>query len=161
MHQHTDGTQTDLLLTRAQTARRIGVSLATVRRMEKSELNPIVIDGKYLFRAEDVDRYANADEGHVAARAFEFFEAGKDQVQVVIAMNLAPEQVTRLHDQWVQMSNRVVMDPPGLGLPRFLRDELGCDVTPVAMLAALRMLYLDEGLRARWSVAVREAMARR
>ncbi len=159
MREPTNDAQTELLLTRAQTARRIGVSLATVRRMEKSELTPIVIDGKHVFRAEDVDRYSNADDGHVAARAFELFEAGKDQVQVVIAMSLPPERVAKLHGQWVQMSNRIVMDPPGAGLRRFLREELGGDVTPAAVLAALRMLCGDGELRKRWVSTLRVGLA--
>jgi hypothetical protein len=49
-------TETNLLLTRAQAARRLGISIATVRRMEANELAPIVVEGKHLFRAKDVER---------------------------------------------------------------------------------------------------------
>ena len=36
-----------VLRTRQQSARRMGVSLATVRRMEGGELQPVIVDGKH------------------------------------------------------------------------------------------------------------------
>ncbi|HET8932007.1 MAG TPA: hypothetical protein VFN67_01140 [Polyangiales bacterium] len=43
----------DVLLARAQAARRMGVSVATIRRMEGDELQPVIIDGKHCFALED------------------------------------------------------------------------------------------------------------
>ena len=42
-------TETNLLLTRAQAARRLGISIATVRRMEANELAPIVVEASTYF----------------------------------------------------------------------------------------------------------------
>jgi len=143
-------TPDEVLLTRTEAARRMGVSVSTVRRMEHSALTPIVVQGKHLFRCEEVDRYTAKGEGEIAARAFALFEAGKSPVDAVILLEQVPERIQQLHEEWAKLSCRIAADAPSGGLARFLRDEFEGSLTPRALTAAMRMLYLDEDLRARW-----------
>jgi hypothetical protein len=107
-----------VLLTRSQGARRMGVSLATVRRMEGSELQPIVVDGKHCFPIEDVDRHRRVTDGDLAATAFQMFNDDKSQVDVVIALKEAPERIRKLFNDWVEMSGCIVAAPPPIGYRR-------------------------------------------
>jgi hypothetical protein len=110
-----------VLLTRGQAARRMGVSLATVRRMEGAELQPILIDGKHCFPIEDVDRHRRATDGDLAAMAFQMFEEDKTQVEAVIALKEPPERIRKLFQHWLEMSECIVAGPPGLGYRRLWR----------------------------------------
>lgn len=56
-----------VLLTRTEAAKRMGVSVATVRRMEAAELHVEVINGRHLFRLEDVDRHRRVP-GHTRSQ---------------------------------------------------------------------------------------------
>jgi hypothetical protein len=93
-----------VLLTRAQAARRMGVSVATVRRMEGGELQPVIIDGKHCFALEDLECHRKVTDGDLAAKAFEMFNADKTQVDAVIALKEPPERIRRLFQDWVEMS---------------------------------------------------------
>src|SRR5947207_94075 len=71
-------------LTRGQAARRLGVAVATVRRMEGTKLHPRREDGLWLFDPQEVERLAlerateprpaqeaqRADGGDLAAEVF-------------------------------------------------------------------------------------------
>ena len=108
-------TTAELLLTRTQAARRIGASVATVRRMEQSgELVPLVVDGRHLFRAPEVERYVHADEGELAAAVFQALKDGKPAYQIVIDLKLPPDRVERFVEAWVRMTRSwLVMGPEG------------------------------------------------
>jgi len=103
-----------VLLTRTEAAKRMGVSVATVRRMEGAELRVEVIDGKHLLRIEDVDRHRRVPDGDLAAQVFQMFNEGYSQVEVVIQLKESPDRIRKLHNDWVEMSNCIVALPkPG------------------------------------------------
>ncbi|MBN1654346.1 MAG: helix-turn-helix domain-containing protein [Deltaproteobacteria bacterium] len=103
-----------VLLTRTEAAKRMGVSVATVRRMEGSELQVVMIDGKHLFHLEEVDRYRRVSDGDLAAQVFQMFNEGYSQVEVVIQLKESPDRIRKLHNDWVEMSNCIVALPkPG------------------------------------------------
>jgi hypothetical protein len=104
-----------VLLTRGQAARRMGVSLATVRHMEGAELQPVIVGGKHCFSIEDVDRHRRVTDGDLAAAAFQMFNDDKSQVDVVIALKEPPERIRTLFNDWVQMTGCIVAAPPPLG----------------------------------------------
>lgn len=109
-------------LTRADVARRLGVSRTTVRRFEGKALHPVEGPGGVRFFEERevqalqityrADRSAacatdadDADDaaGHHAADAFERFDHGATPSDVVKALHLRPELVLSLHEAWLRM----------------------------------------------------------
>jgi hypothetical protein len=138
----------DVLLTRGQAARRMGVSIATVRRMEGAELQPILVGGKHCFPIEDVDRNRKATDGDLAAQVFRMFNEDKTQVEVVIALKESPDRIRKLFHDWIEMSDCIVAGPPGLGQRR-LRRYLGGRITRRLVMVCLEMVFADPKLRAR------------
>jgi hypothetical protein len=141
------GTAGHLLLTRGQAALRMGVSLATVRRMEGAELRPLIIDGKHCFPIEDVDRYRKVTDGDLAAQAFQMFNEDKTPVDVVIALRESPERIRKLFQDWVEMSECLVAGPPGLG-HRKLSLFLGGRLTRRFLMRCVELVCADPRLRA-------------
>jgi hypothetical protein len=110
------------MLTRADVAKRIGASVASVRRYEGELLHPVVDDdGKHWFDPKEVTalaaRRANegkakirnakpADEartrGEIAALVFERFEQRQSHAEIVMGLRVEPETVRELFDQWCQ-----------------------------------------------------------
>ena len=92
-------------------ARRLGVSVATIRRYEGSRLHPRQgEDGVWRFNPEEVDaladqprshRSAPRDEGQAAARAFFLFGRGRDLREIVIDTKLHPRVVRELYAEWL------------------------------------------------------------
>jgi hypothetical protein len=104
-------------LTRAAVARRLGVGISSVRRLEGRVLHPVVdVAGTHRFDPREVDAHAEtsarqrrprrATSAHVAnpvapdAEVFELFQAGRCHADVVIATKLSSEEVRRLYGQW-------------------------------------------------------------
>lgn len=137
-----------VLLTRAQAARRLGVSVATVRRMEGEELQPVIIDGKHCFALEELDRHRKLTDGDLAANAFEMFNADKTQVDVVIALKEPPERIRRLFQDWVQMSECIVAASPGIS-GRRLQQLLKPRLTRRLVWVCLNIVFRDRQLKAR------------
>lgn len=137
-----------VLLTRAQAARRMGVSVATVRRMEGEQLQPILVDGKHCFEIEELDRHRKVADGDLAAQAFEMFNCDKTQVDVVIALKEPPERIRRLFEDWVEMSECIVAGPPGIS-GRRLRKLLTLPLTRTLVWKCLNIVLSDPSLRAR------------
>lgn len=138
-------------MTRSQAARRLGVSLSTVRRMEGAELVPVQIDGKHLFRRTDIDLFVRADEGQLAAEAFAAFESGKSAVEVVIELRLPPEKVEALQAAWVRLSSRVVVPMPTPGARRHLVEMFRVpEPTGPALICAVELVCGSEELRKQW-----------
>jgi hypothetical protein len=99
-------------LTRRQVAESLQVSVATVRRLEGSELHPEKNDkGVWTFDASEVARVVGLrsrkrrvkreDEGDVAARVFELLEQGYDLRDIVVALRVRPQIVRELYSEWV------------------------------------------------------------
>ena len=102
-------------LRRTEVARRLGVSLSTLRRMEGTRLHPATgPDGVHLFDEAEVEaavvtyrgiRARSAaslkpSDGEVAAAAFELFDNGTSLVDVVKHLQVAPDRVSALHRAW-------------------------------------------------------------
>lgn len=137
-----------VFLTRAQAARRMGVSLATVRRMEGEELHPILVNGKHCFAVEELDRHRKVTDGDLAAKAFEMFNADSTQVDVVIALREPPERIRSLFNDWTAMSECIVAGPPGIG-GRRLQTYLKPRLTRRLVWACINIVMRDSKLRAR------------
>ena len=113
------------VMTRQQVADRLGVSVATVRRMEGKELHPTIgINGVRLFDPKEVETIAlsrptrgpappqkRADQpllsgsvtGDVAADVFADLDAGHPAATIVVTRRLPPEVVRRLHSDWLSL----------------------------------------------------------
>lgn len=110
-------------LTRDDVAKRLDVSISTVRRLEGTRLHPL-IDGKgvHRFKASDVERLAkemeaeqrsprNAQQavvraaempkGELAALVFERLEQRHSLSEIVIALRVPPEDVRELYHTWL------------------------------------------------------------
>ena len=137
-----------VLLTRAQAARRMGVSIATVRRMEGEELQPVVVDGKHCFELEELDRHRRISDGDLAAQCFEMFNDDKTPIDVVIALKQPPERIRRLFQDWIEMSECIVAEPPGIGRRR-LQKYLKKPLTRRMVWVCLNIVMRDPALRAK------------
>lgn len=137
-----------VLLTRGQAARRMGVSLATVRRMEGSELHPIIVDGKHCFPLEDIDRHRRVTDGDLAAMAFQMFNDDKTQVEAVITLKESPERIRKLFQDWLAMSECIIAGPPGIGYRRFWQVR-GFRPTRALVALCVSLVMADPKLRER------------
>lgn len=105
-------------LRRTEVARRLGVSLTTLRRMEGTRLHPATgADGVHLFDEAEVEaavvtyrgiRARSAaslkpSDGEIAAAAFELFDNGTSLVDVVKQLQVAPDRVGALHRAWASL----------------------------------------------------------
>lgn len=110
-------------LTRDDVAKRLGVSISTVRRLEGTRLHPLIDDKSVRrFKASDVERVAkeleaeqrsprNAQQavvraaemskGELAALVFERLEQRHSLSEIVIALRVPPEDVRELYHTWL------------------------------------------------------------
>ncbi len=113
-------------LTRRQVARRLGLSLSTVRRMEGAQLHPIVNErGVRYFEATEIQAVfirvrrsrkpesENAD-GTLAAAAFTLFQSGADVVAVVKELRESPQSIEALFEHWKRLRGTVLLDAESL-----------------------------------------------
>jgi hypothetical protein len=109
-------------LTRSQAARRLGVSVTTLRRMEGDLLHPEKGPGGVrLFDLAEVEaafvrvrasRHATAvEDGELAAEIFALFDEGLNPVDVVKRLRVGPDVVERLQTQWARMRRSVLLSP--------------------------------------------------
>lgn len=116
------------LLTRGQVARRLGLSLSTVRRMEGVQLKPIVGErGVRYFEETEIQavfirvrRTRMPDDeradGTLAAAAFTLFRHGADVVAAVEELREPPEKIERLFEHWKQLRGTVLLDAKSLAV---------------------------------------------
>jgi DNA-binding transcriptional MerR regulator len=110
-------------LTRDDVAKRLGVSISTVRRLEGTRLHPAIDDKSVRrFKASDVERLAKELEaeqrsprnsqqaavraaemskGELAALVFERLEQRHSLSEIVIALRVPPEDVRELYHTWL------------------------------------------------------------
>jgi transcriptional regulator with XRE-family HTH domain len=140
-----------VLLTRNQVARRLGISVSTVRRMEHAELVPIVVDGKHLFTAADVERFAQRSAGELSAAAFIAFNQGKSPIEFVIENKISYERIERIHAAWVRMSSSIVLTAPSPSALHIWKKFAEVEKLTYPMLsAALQLIISIPELRSRW-----------
>ena len=98
-------------LTRGKVAGMLGVSVATVRRMEGKTLHPRQVDGTWRFDPDEVARIHPAEKpsskrstpqsaGDLASDLFHRFDQGQDLRAIVEELHLPPEQVRSLYQEW-------------------------------------------------------------
>ncbi len=107
VHGNERGGQRGRVLTRAAVARRLGIGITTVRRLEGTTLHPTVGPGGVRqFSAEEVERLASqrsakspaptSTAGEVAAEAFRMFRDGYDFPDIVIRLRQTPAVIRQL-----------------------------------------------------------------
>jgi AcrR family transcriptional regulator len=110
-------------LTRDDVAKRLGISVSTVRRLEGSKLHPLITaNGVRRFKPDDVERVAEAlaanqntprnaekaavraaelPKGELAALVFERLEQRHSLAEIVIALRVPPEDVREMYHAWL------------------------------------------------------------
>jgi hypothetical protein len=116
------------LLTRGQVARRLGLSLSTVRRMEGVQLKPIVGDrGVRYFEETEIQTVLvrvrrtrmpgdERADGTLGAAAFTRFRNGADVVAVVTELREPPEKIERLFADWKRLRRTILLDAKSLAV---------------------------------------------
>lgn len=157
-------------LTRDDVAKRLGVSISTVRRLEGSRLNPL-IDEKSVrrFNASDVERVAkeleaeqrpprNAQQavvraaempkGELAALVFEKLEQRHSLSEIVIALRVPPEDVRELYHTWLVglWAGELQRKEPALPARHTDQDAIR-RVTPVQLAQLLAALPSNQSTR--------------
>jgi hypothetical protein len=96
-------------ITRSEVASMLGVSVATVRRMEGKSLHPKLTDGAWRFEIDEVknvQRVPNAvvrrtpSEGEIAAEIFLRFGEGQSLRQIVCECRQPVRVVRALYQEW-------------------------------------------------------------
>jgi hypothetical protein len=127
----------DVQLTRGDVATIVGVSIATIRRLEGKELHPQrSAEGVYLFDPREVEvvrarrspppvpRHCR-DEGELAAEAFTLLRDGVDVRDVVIALRRPATEIAALYAEWERMGGTLVISPAlHAQLARMVRHRL-------------------------------------
>jgi hypothetical protein len=105
-------------LRRTEVARRLGISLTTLRRMEGTRLHPATgPDGVRFFDEAEVEAAVvtfqgirarraatlKPSDGEIAAAAFELFDGGTSLVEVVKQLQVAPDRLGALHRAWASL----------------------------------------------------------
>jgi DNA-binding transcriptional MerR regulator len=157
-------------LTRHDVAKRLGVSISTVRRLEGERLHPL-IDGKGVrrFKASDVERLAkeleaeqrsprNAQQavvraaemskGELAALVFERLEQRHSLSEIVIALRIPPEDVRELYHTWLVglWAGELQRKEPALPA-RHTDQDVNRRVTPVQLAQLLAALPTKQSTR--------------
>jgi hypothetical protein len=136
---HTDG------LTRYQVARQLGVGVTTVLRMcKRGELHPRPgRNGVWRYDPAEVVRLqamrtdpGRRTAGMIAAAAFQMFDTGVEFKDVVIKLQLSPDDVRRLYREWQSSFDD---PPPAPALPREPGTQL-LDEDPRAEEAFARLM---------------------
>lgn len=165
----THGPAPGRLLTRAQVARRLGMSLSSVRRMEGEQLKPIV-DARGVHHFEETEiqavfvrvRRARAPhderaDGTLAAAAFTLFRRGADVIAVVKELHETPEKIEQLFEEWKRFRGAVLLDATSVAAiaNALSADALGDEHALLAAVAAFKKdtepsCVLCERARAYW-----------
>jgi hypothetical protein len=165
-----DDAQRMAALTRDDVAKRLGVSISTVRRLEGTRLHPSIDDKSVRrFKASDVERLAkeleaeqrsprNAQQavvraaempkGELAALVFERLEQRHSLSEIVIALRVPPEDVRELYHSWLVglWAGELQRKEPALPV-RQTDQEASRWVTPVQLAQLLAALPANQSTR--------------
>ena len=157
-------------LTRDDVAKRLEVSISTVRRLEGTRLHPLIDDkGVRRFKASDVERLAkemqaeqrsprNAQravvraaempKGELAALVFERLEQRHSLSEIVIALRVPPEDVRELYHSWLVglWAGELQRKEPALPA-RHTEQDVIRRVTPVQLAQLLAALPSKQSTR--------------
>jgi len=123
-------------LTRSQVARQLGVGVTAVHDMRlRGTLHPKRdANGVWRYDPADVIRAAAArgvpgkyTAGQVAAQAFQMFDQGGELKDIVIALQVTPEEVFRLYRLWQCSLDHPPPTQDLAGGARLLDEEPGAD----------------------------------
>ena len=145
----------DRLVGRTEAARLVGLSVATLRRLERTVLRPVV-DGSGVhrhivkrllyYKADRASSGADVDgrEGALAAAAFKYFDRSLGAADVVKLLRVAPSVARELYREWADLGGGFVVS--GEAAVRIERLALNDDDAPVrSNVDLLRLLKrLDE-----------------
>lgn len=127
-----DGGQ-DRLILRTQAAKLIPCSVATLRRLEKTVLRPILVDekGVHWHSLKQVQAYAaslkpaalaaDTVDGAIAGAAFELFDANADAADVVKALKIPSAQARQLQAEWADLRGVMLISGTTLSKIRSFR----------------------------------------
>jgi hypothetical protein len=168
-------------LTRDDVAKRLDVSISTVRRLEGTRLHPLIDDkGVRRFKASDVERLAkelqaeqrsprNARQavvraaempkGELAALVFERLEQRHSLSEIVIALRVPPEDVRELYHSWLVglWAGELQRKEPALPA-RHTDQEASRWVTPIQLAQLLAALPAKQSTRISLARVVGEFM---
>jgi DNA-binding transcriptional MerR regulator len=157
-------------LTRDEVAKRLGVSISTVRRLEGARLHPLIDDKSVRrFKASDVERLAkeleaeqrsprNAQQavvraaemskGELAALVFEKLEQRRSLSEIVIALRVPPEDMRDLYHTWLVglWAGELQRKEPALPARHTDQDAIR-RVTPVQLAQLLASLPSNQSTR--------------
>lgn len=143
----------DRLVGRTEAAGLVGLSVATLRRLERTILRPVV-DGSGVhrhsvsrlldYKAERAGASADADgrEGALAAAAFEHFDRGLGPADVVKLLKVTPNVAREIHREWADLAGGFVVS--GEAAVKIERLALNDDGAPVR--SGVDLLHLLEQL---------------
>lgn len=113
--------QDDTWILRATVAEILGISIPTVRRLEKTSLPPVHVDdeGVHWHSLKAVQAYKarlleNASpraqvDGALTADAFALFERGADAAEVAVAMRMTADATRQLQKDWADLKGGFVV----------------------------------------------------
>lgn len=157
-------------LTRDDVAKRLDVSISTVRRLEGTRLHPSIDDKSVRrFKASDVERLAkemqaeqrsprNAQQavvraaempkGELAALVFERLEQRHSLSEIVIALRVPPEDVRELYHAWLVglWAGELQRKEPALPARHTDQDAIR-RITPVQLAQLLAALPVKQSTR--------------
>ncbi len=157
-------------LTRDDVAKRLGISISTVRRLEGTRLHPLIDDKSVRrFKASHVERLAkeleaeqrsprNAQQavvrsaempkGELAALVFERLEQRHSLAEIVIALRVPPEDVRELYHSWLVglWAGELQREEPALPARHTDQDAIR-RVTPVQLAQLLAALPAKQSTR--------------
>lgn len=127
---------TDDFLTRPEVADALGVSIATVRRLQGKQLHPTRSeDGIYLFTRGEVEalrtlrppppptRGETLDPGDLASEAFKLLRDGVEARDIVIALRRTPEEIEALQVAWERMGGALFISEKVRGQLQVLANQ--------------------------------------
>ncbi len=130
----------DRLVGRTEAAGLVGLSIATLRRLERTVLRPVV-DGSGVhrhsvkrlldYKADRASSGADVDgrEGALAAAAFEHFDSSLGPADVVKLLKVAPSVARELHREWADLGGGfVVSGEAAVEIERLALNEDGAPV---------------------------------
>jgi hypothetical protein len=143
-------------LTRPQVAALIGMTEEEVAALDEKVLRPVREgDRSWRYDPTEVGTYlrrgagAAVDAGEIAAKAFEMFEAGKNEVAVVVATRRIPSEVHALRVEYDKMAGALTLPTDSAAVFRRLFGE-NIDPTTIGQV-------VERELEARYAKGHREA----
>jgi len=157
------GPDGELMLTRAQTAHLLGMSVPQLRQwvQAKGILRSCVMNGVHWFTREEVIKHAQVSDPNFAA-AFKLFSDGSEVVQVVMELNMDPYRVADLYAMFQKLQSCIVMQLPPTHSRRAWAEIYGVaieEMDPRKLMCALEICLSSPSLHAQLEAMTRSKPA--